>query len=101
MVKNRVQKKDKKVPSPSSKTAQDFRPRSSRPNQRILSSIFRKKRKISVFGVNGTSFLQDIQRKKAKTCGKKEKKNSKKKCKKNVRKKSALPSSDSSTFYHS
>ena len=28
-----------------------------------MSSIFRKKRKISVFGVNGTSFLQVIQRK--------------------------------------
>ena len=28
-----------------------------------MSSIFRKKRKFSVFGVNGTSFLQVIQRK--------------------------------------
>ena len=74
VVKNRVQKKDKKVPSPSSKIAQDFRPRSSRPNQRILSSIFRKKRKISAFGVNGTSYLQDIQRKKRKPICKKKKK---------------------------
>ena len=52
-------KKDKKVPWPSFKTAQDFLSRS--PNQRYMSSIFRKKRKNSVFGVYGTSFL--IQRK--------------------------------------
>ena len=34
------------------------------PKQRNMSSIFRKKRKFSVFGVNWTSFLKDIHRKK-------------------------------------
>ena len=53
-----------------------------------MSSIFRKKRKISVFGVHGTSFLQVIQRKqrnqiflkKKKVVKKKEKKKKSKKC---------------------
>ena len=69
------------------------------PNQRNMSSIFRKKRKISVFGVNGTSFLQVIQRKQRNQIVKKKKKGVKKKGRKKKRQKSALPSSDSSTFY--
>ena len=55
--KKKGKKKDKKVPWPSSKTAQDILPTSGPPEQRNVSSIFRKKRKIFVFGVNGTSFL--------------------------------------------
>ena len=68
------------------------------PKQRNMSSIFRKKRKISVFGVNGTSFLQVIQRKQRNQIVKKKKSGKKKRAKKK-RQKSALPSSDSSTFY--
>ena len=62
--KKKGKKKDKKVPCPSSKTAQDFLPRSSQSETYVFH--FPKKRNLSVFGVNGTSFLQDIQRKKRK-----------------------------------
>merc|ERR1711923_360308 len=48
------------------------------PNQRNMSSIFRKKRKIPVFGVNGNSFLQIIQRKQRNKIVKKKKKSGKK-----------------------
>ena len=62
---------------------------------------FAKKARFVRFGVNGTTFLQDIQRKKSKQKGGKKKKKvgKKTKGKKNVRQKSALPSSYSSTFY--
>ena len=47
VVNNRVQKKDKKVPSPSSKTAQDFLPRSSQSENPVFH--FPQKKKIFRF----------------------------------------------------
>ena len=55
-----------------------------------MSSIFRKKRKISVFGVNGTSFLQVIQRKQRNQIVKKKKSGKKKGRKKKTKKCPAL-----------
>merc|ERR1711923_691124 len=61
----------------------NFRSCRGHPEQRNMSSIFRKKRDISVFGVNGTSFLQVIQMKQRNQNVKKKKKSGKKKGRKN------------------
>ena len=60
------------------------------PKQRNMSSIFCKKRKISVFGVNGTSFLQVIQRKQRNQIVTKKKSGKKKGRKKKTKKCPAL-----------